>query len=82
MNIIPDIDRQEIFEKKKVEKKNFEEGDGEVSNTAISIKAPPEDPWEFSKSQILFGGSLMSNKNISKMVAAKRSRIEENGRRL
>ena len=61
MNIIPDIDRQKVFEKKKVEKKNFEEGDGEVSNTAISIKAPAEDPWEFSKSQILFFSDPFKN---------------------
>lgn len=41
------------------------------NNTATTIKAP-EDPWEFSKSQILYG-SLMSNKKISKLVNIKRS---------
>lgn len=50
------------------------------SNTATTIKVA-EDPWEFSKSQILYG-SLMSNKNVNKLVNIKRSQIEENGRKL
>lgn len=41
------------------------------NNTATTIKAV-DDPWEFSKSQILYG-SLMSNKNINKLVSMKRT---------
>ncbi len=41
------------------------------NNTATTIKAV-DDPWEFSKSQILYG-SLMSNKKINKLVSMKRT---------
>ncbi len=41
------------------------------NNTATTIKVV-EDPWEFSKSQILYG-SLMSNKKINKLVSMKRT---------
>ena len=49
------------------------------SKTASTIKV--DDPWEFSKTHVLYG-SLMSNHKVSKLVNAKRSIIEENGRKL
>ena len=75
------------------EKQEFESIDGKKmdliennkqelsNNTATTIKVANEDPWEFSKSQILYG-SLMSNRKVSKLVNMKRSKIEENGRKL
>jgi hypothetical protein len=52
----------------------------DLSNkTALTIK--DEDPWDFTKSQILYG-SLMSNKMVSKLVNIKRSIMEENGRKV
>ena len=41
------------------------------NNTATTIKVS-DDPWEFTKSQILYG-SLISNKKVSKLVNIKRS---------
>lgn len=83
MIMVAETEKQ-LFEQNDVKKMNLNENNNHKedlsNNTATTIKVA-EDPWEFSKSQILYG-SLMSNKNVSKLVNMKRSQIVENGRRL
>lgn len=70
--MVADAEKQYFasFDDKKVNL--IENNKDELSNNTATTIKPPEDQWEFSKSQILYG-SLMSNKKISKLVNIKRS---------
>jgi hypothetical protein len=81
MLMVAEAEKQEFesFDGKKLDL--IEKNNHTNNNTATTIKVANEDPWEFSKSQILYG-SLISNRKVSKLVNMKRSKIEENGRKL
>jgi hypothetical protein len=83
MLMVAEAEKQEFesFDGKKMNLIENNKQEDHNNNTATTIKVANEDPWEFSKSQILYG-SLMSNRKVSKLVNMKRSKIEENGRKV